>query len=433
MRINPYLCVIIAIHQHDKTMKRSFLLALALLASSALALAQPTSATGGNTPTPRNQLTPIPPMGWMTWNLFQGNISDQLIRETADAMVEGGYADAGYKYIFIDDLWQGGRDRHNNIIPDPKKFPNGMKAVADYVHSKGLKLGIYSDAAQLTCGGWTASLGFEEQDARTFAAWGIDYLKYDYCNAPDDSATARQRYRTMANALQRSGRDIVLGICEWGQRHGEEWCEEVGGQLWRTTYDVRDMWRDTTHLGGMGILDIVNVTAPLSPYVRQGQWPDMDMLVVGLDGKGGPSSDLGGKGCTLTEYQSQMSLWCMLSSPLAMTNDLRKVPDEVRRILLNGEVIAIDQDPLGRAAERKVCTDSYQVFVRPLADGSHAVAILNSSDQPATLTADFAKLGIEGRQTVRDVWQHRDIARNATRWKGRVAAHETKVFVLKKK
>lgn len=141
-------------------------------------------------------------MGWMTWNLFQGNINEQLIRETADAMVEGGFRDAGYEYIFIDDLWQGGRDRQNNIIPDPEKFPSGIKALADYVHSKGLKLGIYSDAAQLTCGGWTASLGFEEQDARTFASWGIDYLKYDYCNAPEDSATARQRYRTMANALR---------------------------------------------------------------------------------------------------------------------------------------------------------------------------------------------------------------------------------------
>lgn len=161
-------------------MKKSLLLSSALLLSSLFASAQTT---------PRNQLTPTPPMGWMTWNLFQGNINEQLIRETADAMVEGGFRDAGYKYIFIDDLWQGGRDRHNNMIPDPVKFPNGIKALADYVHSKGLKLGIYSDAAPLTCGGWTASLGFEEQDARTFASWDIDYLKYDYCNAPEDSAT----------------------------------------------------------------------------------------------------------------------------------------------------------------------------------------------------------------------------------------------------
>ncbi len=349
-------------------MKKSLLLSSALLLSSLFASAQTT---------PRNQLTPTPPMGWMTWNLFQGNINEQLIRETADAMVEGGFRDAGYKYIFIDDLWQGGRDRQNNIIPDPVKFPNGIKALADYVHSKGLKLGIYSDAAPLTCGGWTASLGFEEQDARTFASWGVDYLKYDYCNAPEDSATARHRYRTMANALQKSGRNIALGICEWGQRQCEEWCEEVGGQLWRTSYDVRDMWKDVVKQGGMGILDIVNVTAPLANYVRPGQWPDMDMLVVGLRGKGGPSSDLGGVGCTQTEYQTQMSMWCMMASPLAMTNDLRKVSEDDRRILLNPEIIAINQDPLGKAAERKVMTDDYQIYVRPLADGSHAVALLN--------------------------------------------------------
>ena len=403
-------------------MNKSLFLSAALLLSSLFASAQ----------TPRNQLTPRPPMGWMTWNLFQGNINEQLIRETADAMVEGGFRDAGYEYIFIDDLWQGGRDRQNNIIPDPEKFPNGIKALADYVHSKGLKLGIYSDAAQLTCGGWTASLGFEEQDARTFASWGIDYLKYDYCNAPEDSATARHRYRTMANALQNSGRDIVLGICEWGQRQCEEWCEEVGGQLWRTSYDVRDMWKDIVKEGGMGIIDIVNVTAPLARYVRPGQWPDMDMLVVGLNGTGGPSSDLGGVGCTQTEYQTQMSMWCMMASPLAMTNDLRKVSEDDRRILLNPEIIAINQDVLGKAAERKVMNDNYQIFVRPLADGSHAVALLNTSEKPLTLTADFASLGFAGKYTVRDVWQHKDVVHNASKWKGRVMPHETRVFVVKK-
>lgn len=406
-------------------MQKSVLLLLAFIYSFLFANAEEKAAT------PRNRLTPTPPMGWMTWNMFKGDISEQLIRETADAMVESGLADAGYKYIFIDDLWQGGRDCHNNIIPDPKKFPNGMKAVADYVHSKGLKLGIYSDAAQLTCGGSTASYGFEEQDARTFASWGIDYLKYDYCNAPEDSATARLRYRTMANALQKSGRDIVLGVCEWGQRQCEEWCEEVGGQLWRTSYDVRDMWKDTTKEGGMGILDIVNITAPLASYARHGQWPDMDMLVVGLNGKGGPSSDLGGKGCSYTEYQTQMSMWCMLSSVLALSNDLRHLTDDDRRILLNRDIIAINQDPLGKAAERKVNSETHQIFVRPLADGSHAVAILNTADKRLALTADFKSLGLGGKYSVYDVWQHRNIARNASKWKGNVEAHETKVFIVK--
>lgn len=401
-----------------------FIAVVAMMATSAFAQ-QPTATTE------RGKLAPTPPMGWMTWNMFKGDISEQLIKETADAMVESGLRDAGYKYVFIDDLWQGGRDNRNNIIPDPKKFPNGIKALADYVHSKGLKLGIYSDAAQLTCGGCTASYGFEEQDARTFASWGVDYLKYDYCNAPEDSATARLRYKTMADALSKSGRDIVLGICEWGQRNGEEWCEHVGGQLWRTSSDVRDMWKDIVNQGGAGILDIINVTAPLSKQVRHGQWPDMDMLVVGLNGKGGPSSDLGGVGCTYTEYQTQMSMWCMMSSVLALSNDLRHLTPEDKRILLNKEIIAIDQDPLGKAAERVVNEAGHQVFVRPLANGSHAVAILNNGDKAQRLSVSFKQLGLTGKYTVRDVWQHRDIARGATKWGGKVQAHETKVFVLR--
>ena len=401
-------------------MKKTLLLALTGLLSLNAAAQQKA----------RKELAPTPPMGWMTWNYFQGKINEQVIRETADAMVESGLAEAGYKYIFIDDLWQGGRDAQNNIIPDSQKFPHGIKALADYVHSKGLKLGIYSDAAQLTCGGYTASYGFEAQDARTFASWGVDYLKYDYCNAPEDSTTARRRYRTMAEALQQSGRDIALGICEWGQRQAEEWCEEVGGQLWRTSYDVRDMWKDTTHQGGIGILDIINITAPLSSYARKGQWPDMDMLVVGLNGKGGPSSDLGGKGCTYTEYQTQMSMWCMLSSPLALSNDLRHMTDEDRRILLNKEIISINQDALGRAAERKVNASTHQVYVRTLSGGRHAVALMNTSDSPLKLTADFKSLGLNGKYSLRDVWQHKQVASRATKWSGTVAPHETKVWVL---
>lgn len=405
-------------------MNKTTILTIAFVCHSLFANAEDSVAK------PRNQLSPTPPMGWMTWNMFKGNISDQLIREMADAMVENGLSDAGYKYIFIDDLWQGGRDCHNNIIPDPQKFPNGMKAVADYIHSKGLKLGIYSDAAQLTCGGCTASYGFEEQDARTFADWGIDYLKYDYCNAPEDSATARLRYRTMASALQKSGRDIILGVCEWGQRQCEEWCAAVGGQLWRTSYDVRDTWKATVN-GAMGILDIINVTAPLASYVRPCQWPDMDMLVIGLNGKGGPSSDLGGNGCTITEYQTQMSMWCMFSSVLALSNDLRQLTDDDRRILLNRDIIAINQDALGKAAVRKVNTDQYQVFVRPLSNGSHAVSVLNTADKHLNLTVNFTDLGLSGKLSVYDVWEHRNIARNVSKWKGNIEAHEAKVFIVR--
>lgn len=374
--------------------------------------------------------TAQPPMGWMTWNLFQDKINEDLIKEMADAMVSEGYRDAGYEYIFIDDCWQGGRDCHNNIIPDPMKFPSGMKALADYVHARGLKLGIYSDAAQLTCAGYTGSYGFEEQDARTFASWGIDYLKYDYCNAPADSAEAHRRYQTMAQALKKSGRDIKLGICEWGQHHAEHWAKEAGGLLFRTSGDVRDMWCDTTHQGGMGILDIINKTAPLQPYANKDCWFDMDMLVVGLYGKGGPSSDLGGMGCTDTEYQTQMSLWAMMASPLAMSHDLRQTNDATRDILLNCEVIAIDQDRLGLVAERKISSDSHQVFLRQLEGGRYALAILNTTDHETLLSVDFGELGLNGKYTLRNVWKHRGIKRYATKWHGHVAAHETILMVL---
>lgn len=379
----------------------------------------------------RGELAPPPPMGWMTWNQFQGDISDRLIREIADIMVSGGYLAAGYEYIFIDDCWQGGRDAQNNIKPDPAKFPEGMKALADYVHSKGLKLGIYSDAAQLTCAGYTASYGFEEQDARTFASWDIDYLKYDYCNAPADSAEAHRRYRTMADALSRSGRDIMLGICEWGSNNPERWAAQAGGSVFRTSGDVRDMWKDIVGQGGKGILDILEVTVPRLPYVSRGCWPDMDMLIVGLHGKGGPSSDLGGVGCSDTEYQTQMSLWAMLASPLAMSCDLRTADARSREIMLNSEIIAIDQDSLGIPAERKTDADGIQIFVRPLTGGRYAVAVMNASDALQTVKVDFAELGIDGRYAVRDVWEHKEISRKASKWSGKVAAHETKVFILK--
>lgn len=371
-----------------------------------------------------------PPMGWMTWNLFQDKINEQLIREMADAMVDEGYWQAGYEYIFIDDCWQGGRDNRNNLIPDPQKFPSGMKALADYVHERGLKLGIYSDAAQLTCGGYTASYGFEEQDAKTFAEWGIDYLKYDYCNAPSDSAEAHRRYHLMADALAKSGRNIKLGICEWGQHHAEQWAKEAGGCLFRTSGDVRDMWRDTVHRGGMGILDIINITAPLRQDFKTGCWFDMDMLVAGLYGQGGPSSDLGGTGCTDTDYQTQMSLWCMMASPLAMSHDLRHANQTTRDILLNPEIISINQDALGLPAERKILTDTHQVFVRILSEGNFAIAVLNTTEQPLAIHLDFGSLGLKGRYCVRDVWQRRAIKKNAGSWGGTVRPHETKVLRL---
>ncbi|PVY43766.1 glycoside hydrolase family 27 protein [Pontibacter virosus] len=380
----------------------------------------------------QKDLAPTPPMGWMTWNFFADNIHEKDIREMADAMVALGMVEAGYNYIFIDDGWQGGRDNRNNMIPDPAKFPSGIKALADYVHSKGMKLGIYSDAAPLTCAGYTASLGFEEQDAKTFASWGIDYLKYDYCHAPKDSATAVARYTKMGEALRKSGREIVYGVCEWGQLKPWHWAAEAGGQLWRTTYDVRDKWKNLgDQENAEGIIDILDINADLHAYAGPGRWNDADMLVVGLYGKPGPSGDMGGVGMTDTEYQSQMSLWSIMASPLIATNDVRNMNEATRRILLNKEVIAVNQDPLGKQAERKINDGTWNVFVKALENGDYAVAILNRADKTQNYSIDWSALGLGGRYEVRDLWEHKTAGKGKG-WKGRVQSHETKLFRLRK-
>ena len=387
----------------------------------------------------QSQLAPTPPMGFMKWNYFGLDIHENDIKTLADAMVETGLRDLGYNYIFIDDGWQGGRDNKNNIIADPAKFPSGMKSLVDYVHTKGMKIGIYSDAAPLTCGGYTASLNFEEQDAKTFAAWGFDYLKYDYCGAPADWQTAISRYERMAKALQNSGRDIAFGICEWGDRSPWLWARKAGGHLWRTTADVRDKWKSHAPAGsaphelhgyGAGILDILEINAGLDKYAGPNGWNDPDMLVVGLYGKkGAPSTGLGGTGCTDTEYQSQMSLWCLMAAPLMITCDVRNMNEATKRILTNKDIIAIDQDPLGIQAERKLKTDLLQIFVKPLSNGDVALGILNTSDQEQTTEVNPETLGIFNKRKAKDLWSGQTM-KTGKRIKVKMAAHETKVFRL---
>lgn len=387
----------------------------------------------------QSQLAPTPPMGFMTWNYFGLDIHENDIKTLADAMVETGLRDLGYNYIFIDDGWQGGRDNKNNIIADPAKFPSGMKSLVDYVHTKGMKIGIYSDAAPLTCGGYTASLNFEEQDAKTFAAWGFDYLKYDYCGAPADWQTAISRYERMAKALQNSGRDIAFGICEWGDRSPWLWARKAGGHLWRTTADVRDKWKSHAPAGsaphelhgyGAGILDILEINAGLDKYAGPNGWNDPDMLVVGLYGKkGAPSTGLGGTGCTDTEYQSQMSLWCLMAAPLMITCDVRNMNEATKRILTNKDIIAIDQDPLGIQAERKLKTDLLQIFVKPLSNGDVALGILNTSDQEQTTEVNPETLGIFNKRKAKDLWSGQTM-KTGKRIKVKMDAHETKVFRL---
>lgn len=382
-------------------------------------------------------LAPTPPMGFMTWNFFGDNITEKDIISIADALVSTGLKDAGYNYIFIDDRWQGGRDNRNNIIPDKTKFPSGMKFLCDYVHSKGLKIGIYSDAAHLTCAGYTASLGFEEEDAKTFAEWGFDYLKYDYCFAPSDWVTAIERYSKMSEALKKTGREMVFSICEWGQRSPWLWAKKAGGQLWRTTGDVRDKWKSTTppksikdETGvGMGILDIVNYNADLDAYAGPSGWNDPDMLVVGLYGGKGPSGDLGGIGCTDTEYQSQMSLWCLMAAPLMVTCDIRNMNDATKKILLNKDIIAIDQDPLGKQAKRVVANDNWQIFVKPLENGDIALGILNVAEKKQKIKINLSSLNIFGKTKAFDLWSKK-ITKIKNTFEIDVESHETKVFRL---
>lgn len=376
-----------------------------------------------NNSTTKVDLAPTPPMGWMTWNYFGIDINEKIIHEMADAMVSSGMVKAGYDHLMIDDGWQGGRDNKNNMIADPHKFPSGIKALADYVHSKGIKLGIYSDAAQLTCAGFTASLGFEEQDAKTFASWDIDYLKYDYCGAPEDSNTAKIRYKKMSDALQNCGRKIVFSICEWGDRQPWHWAEKAGGQLWRTTADIRDSWKSMMHN--------YTVNADLEKYAGPGHWNDPDMLIVGLRGNKGPSGDLGGTGCNDIEYRSNMSLWCIMASPLIATNDIRNMNEETKNILLNAEAIAINQDALGIQGTKKINTKTWDVLVKPLAKGEVAIAILNKSDDAQTAQINFNELGLDGKYQMRDVWQHKVIG-NSNSFHGIVQSHETILLRLKK-
>lgn len=336
-------------------------------------------------------LAPTPPMGWNSWNFFEGRVSAEVVRHMADAMATNGMKAAGYTYLVIDDFWVGGRDRQNRLIPDPVRFPDGMKAVADYVHARGLKLGIYSDAAELTCGGVTGSYHFEELDARTFADWGIDYLKYDYCNAPSDMGTAFERYKKMGDALRSTGRPIVYSICEWGQRQPWLWARAAGGQLWRTTADSRDVWqsgdKDLT-----GIMDIFDQQEGLQAYAGPGGWNDPDLLMVGLYGKGSSSSVDGRfKGCTATEYRAHFALWCMLAAPLMVNSDLGNLDKETLGLLTNPDLIAIDQDTLGRQGYVIYKRDSVEVLKKELSKGDLAICVFNRSSKPVTISIDLQK------------------------------------------
>lgn len=344
-----------------------------------------------------------PPMGWNNWNVFENRFNDQIARQIADALVSSGMRDAGYVYVNIDDTWEGVRDQQGNLRSNAK-FPD-MKALADYIHSRGLKLGIYSSPGPRTCQGYVGSYGHEEQDAKTFAAWGVDYLKYDWCSASsiykDDEA--RAVYQKMGQALQATGRKIVFSLCQYGSDHVWTWGADTGGQLWRTTGDIHDNWKNMM-ANIEGQKDAASFNGP-------GHWNDPDMLVVG---NGHMTAD---------EYRTHFGLWALASAPLIAGNDVRSMSDETKSILLNKEVIAVDQDPLGRQAT-EITDGSWERWVKPLYGGGIAVGIVNLSSTPAVASVSLSELPITGKVTeARDLWKHESVNFKNGLYSDKVPAH----------
>ena len=352
---------------------------------------------------PYNGLAKTPPMGWNSWNKFAGRVDDAAVRSMADAMATNGMKDAGYQYINIDDTWEASRDPQGNITTN-KKFPD-MKALADYVHSKGLKIGIYSSPGPNTCAGYEGSYGHEEQDARTYAAWGIDYLKYDWCGARNIYTDQEMQavYQEMGEALLKSGRPILYSLCQYGRDDVWKWGPEVGGNAWRTTGDIRDTWDSMTKIGFS--------QAELAAWAAPGHWNDPDMLEIG---NGGMTDD---------EYRTHMSLWSILAAPLLAGNDLRNMTPTILEILTNREVIGVDQDKDGKQGRRIAKSGDQEVWVRPLSGGAHAIGLFNRGDAPVKITAKWSDLGLKAHAHARDLWAHSDLKLDGAEYSVTVPAH----------
>ncbi len=356
-------------------------------------------------------LAATPPMGWNSWNHFAGKIDDDTIRAQADAMVSSGLRNAGYVYVNIDDTWQGQRDAKGEIHSNAR-FPD-MKALADYVHSKGLKLGLYSSPGPKTCENYEGSYGHEAQDAKTYAAWGVDYLKYDLCSMGQmmialgsmEKAQAMQveAYRKMGEALRATGRPIFYSFCQYGFFQPWRWAPALGANAWRTTGDINDTYLRMAAIGFS--------QAGLSKFAHPGAWNDPDMLEVG---NGGMKPD---------EYRTHMSLWALLAAPLLAGNDLAKMSPETVAILTNPEVLAIDQDAAGHQGDRVWAEGQLETWAKPLAGGAEAVGLFNRSDQPAYIEVDFKDVGVPAPQSVRDVWAKTVISPVGGRYKALVPSH----------
>ena len=353
------------------------LIALCALSLSTLSAQQPQPVIFSEDIPDKPLLCPTPPMGWSSWNTFACDINEELIKTIADEMVASGLKDAGYIYINLDDCWHGERDADGFIQPDPVRFPSGMKALADYVHSKGMKIGIYSDAGSATCGGKPGSLGHEYQDALQYAKWGIDYLKYDWCNT--ENVNSKGAYSLMAKALRASGRDIVFSLCEWGDTQAYSWAENIG-HLWRTTGDVNCCFDCELDHGGwksLGVLQIMDKNEKLRQFAGPNHWNDPDMMEVG-------------NGMTESEDRAHFSMWCMMAAPLILGNDIRSMSAATTSIVMNKDMIAIDQDPLGVQGLRYRTESGLEYWIKPLESGDWAFCILNRTLTPRTVTLNFA-------------------------------------------
>ena len=391
-----------------------FLSLLALLAAvlcSTQALAQ----------SERDALAPTPPMGWNSWNKFACNVSEDLIKSVADAIATNGMKDAGYQYVVIDDCWQVSRDASGNIVADPKQFPSGIKALADYVHSKGLKFGLYSDAGAKTCVGRPGSQGHEYQDALQYASWGADYLKYDWCNT--GTRNAEEAYLTMSTALLSTGRPIVFSICEWGTAKPWLWGKGIGN-LWRTTGDISDKWTSKKKWPDgtcceYGMVDILDMQAGLESFAGPGHWNDPDMLEVGNGGM------------TIPEYRAHFSFWALLSAPLIAGNDVRSMSPEIKEILTNSEVIAVNQDKLGREGRRIRKDSDLEVWAKPLSDGSRAVMLFNRGTGDVDVSVFWEEIAYPNHLSaeVRNLWSHKDLGSFTGTYSAKVASHS--VVMLK--
>ncbi len=326
--------------------------------------------------------------------------------------------DAGYQYIVIDDCWQVDRDNQGNIIPDAKRFPSGLKALADYVHAKGLKFGLYSDAGTLTCQKRPGGRGYEFQDARQYAAWGVDYLKYDWCSTTTQNQQAS--YSIMRDALVKSERPVVFSLCEWGSSKPWLWARDVGN-LWRTTGDIQDCWDCKREWGGMGFVHILDLQNGLESYAGPGHWNDPDMLEVGNGGM------------TTTEYRSHFSLWCLLAAPLIAGNDIRSMSPEIAEILTNKEVIAVDQDQQGLQGRRVKREGDLEVWAKQLADGSRAVALLNRGATETKISVSWGDIGYPDYlpASVCDLWARKDLGTSTGSFSASVASHGVVMVKIK--